>query len=166
MGDNVLAARRLSVGNLLNALAALLMVVANSGCAGNQQAQASQSVQTQSSPAREAYTSRITRDGCTVDLVKVYQASIDRPLIRINGEDDTWAKFAESQHPQVDLILTWYLPDETIVGTIRCHIDIQRRRAMRAALTSGQAITEQTADYIKQRHWCEEDTPGVSRLAN
>ncbi len=138
-----------------------------SGCAAAPQAQGSQPAAAAPAAAsgEENYHSRLTRDGCTVDLVKVCQSGIDQRLININGGKDFWTTFAESQHPHTDLIMTWYLPDQTIVGTIRCHIDVPRHKVTRAALTSGRAITDETTAYIKQHHWCEEDSTGAATPA-
>jgi len=101
--------------------------------------------------------SKVSRNGCTVDLKQICRSVFGQPEFTVNGVQYDTRRLEQNGPRHPDLLMNYRYPNGEPLVAVNCQLDMSTHAVTRADLASGPPIDDKALDYVRSQGLCMEE---------
>ena len=101
--------------------------------------------------------SKISRNGCTVDLKQICRSLFDQSEFTVNGVQYDARRLEQNGPRHPDLLMNYRYPNGEPLAAVNCQLDMSTHAVTRADLANGPPIDDKAVEYVRSRGLCMEE---------
>ena len=101
--------------------------------------------------------SKVTRNGCTVDLKQICHTLFDQPEFTVNGVQYDIRRLEQNGPRHPDLLMNYRYPNGEPLAALNCQLDMSTHAVTRADLAGGSSIDDKAVEYVRSLGLCLEE---------